>query len=617
MRRRFWWRSAVTTVAVATLAATVSAGTPAQAAGAPISGAGSTWAQNLVDQWRGSASQLGLAQVNYAGTGSADGRSQFGAGTVDFAVTDLTYAEAGEPAPSRASTYLPTVAGGLSLAYNLTIGGTRVTALRLSGASIAGIFTGTISSWDDLRIAQDNPGLHLPHLAITAVVRSDGTGDSYRLSDYVRRVAPAEWSSYCVAVGQAASCPATTTWPAPATSSLVRFPGALGVVGYTALPGSNGAITYAASSYALNANVPMAKVLNDAGYFVAPDPQNVSLTLLNAQLTAEGLPDPASVVHATDPRTYPLSFVSSTVAPTAVDSTFSLDQGTSLAAFEGYAVCEGQLKAPLLGYAALPLTLVNVSLARLASVPGAATPPSIAGCANPTLDHGSDVLQATVPQPPLCDAHARIQCGTGLIYPTITALRLTASSRATVAGSPLTLTARLTGTPVLSATATPLGHRKVVFEQRRQGATSWSVVASTVTGRTGVAAVLPRPDATTTYRVRCAAEGDFSGAVATLTVGVRFAVSARARAATVRQGQRIVLTGSVRPAGLPPQRRILVQELQGGRWVTLTRPLLGTNGRFSTRWSTERVGRHVFRVVMPADAIHLSGASAGVVVRVR
>jgi len=290
-------------VAVATLAATMSNAAPALAAtGVPISGAGSTWAQNLVDQWRRDANQLALAQVNYAGTGSADGRTQFAAGTVDFAVTDLTYAEAGEPAPSRALTYLPTVAGGLSLAYNLTIGGTRVTTLRLSGASIAGIFTGTISSWDDLRIARDNPGMHLPHLAITAVVRSDGAGDSYRLSDYVRRVAPTAWSSYCVAAGQAASCPATTTWPTAAPSGLVRFPGALGVVGYTALPGNNGAITYAASSYALNANVPMAKVLNDGGYFVAPGPQNVSLTLLNAQLTAEGLPDPATVVHATDPR---------------------------------------------------------------------------------------------------------------------------------------------------------------------------------------------------------------------------------------------------------------------------------------------------------------------------
>jgi hypothetical protein len=388
-------------------------------------------------------------------------------------------------------------------------------------------------------------------------------------------------------------------------------------VGYTALPGSNGAITYAASSYALNTNVPMAKVLNDGGYFVAPDPKNVSLTLLNAQLTAEGLPDPASVVHATDPRSYPLSFVSTTVAPTAVDGTFSLDKGTSLAAFEGYAVCEGQIKAPLLGYAALPLNLVNVSLGRLATVPGAATPPPIAACANPTLDNGSDVLRATVPQPPVCDADARIQCGTALSYPTITALRLTASSRPTVAGSPVTLAARLMGTPVLSATATPLGHRTVVFEQRPPGSTAWRVVATRVTGRTGVAAVVLRPVATSTYRVRYAAGGEFSGAVATLTVGVRFAVSARVQDTTVRSRQRIVLSGTVRPGGLAPQRRVLVQELRGGRWITLVRPMLRTTGRYSTWWSTGRLGRHVFRVVMPADASHLSGASAAVVVRVR
>jgi phosphate transport system substrate-binding protein len=604
-------------LAVATLATTTNAAPALAVTGVPISGAGSTWAQNAVDQWRRDAFLLGLGVVNFAGTGSADGRSQFSSGTADFAVTDLTYAEAGETAPTRAFTYLPMVAGGLSIAYNLTVAGSRVTALRLSGPTIAGIFTGAITAWDDPRIVRDNPGLHLPHLAVTAVVRSDATGDSYRLSDYLRRTASATWSAFCTAAALGANCPATAQWPTPAAAGLMPMPLALGVAGYTSLPTSNGAITYVATSYALNASLPSAKVRNAAGWFVGPEPQYVSLTLQKATLTADGPPDPASVVGATDRRSYPLSFVSSMVAPTAVDTSFSLDKGTTLGAFAAYSLCTGQTKAPLLGYAALPLDLLALSLTRLATVPGAATPPTVTSCGNPTVAAGSDVLDATVAQPPVCDADARIQCGTALIYPTVATARLTASSRTTVAGRPLTLTARLTGTSVLSGVTGPLRHRKVVVEQRRAGATSWTVVATPTTTSAGTATVVLRPIATSAYRVRYAAGAGTSGAAATLAVGVHFAVSARAQASTVRPLQRIVLSGAVRPGGLPPQRRVLVQELVTSRWVTIARPSLTSTGRFSTWWSTGRTGRHVFRVVMPADASHLSGASAAVVVLVR
>ena len=97
----------------------------------PISGAGSTWSQVAVDAWRADVRASGVV-VNYAGTGSTDGRSQFIQGTVDFANTEIPFQNPPEPGqqaevPSRPYAYLPIVAGGTSFMYNLTVGGQRVT----------------------------------------------------------------------------------------------------------------------------------------------------------------------------------------------------------------------------------------------------------------------------------------------------------------------------------------------------------------------------------------------------------------------------------------------------------------------------------------------------------
>ncbi len=102
----------------------------------PISGAGSTWSQNALDQWRRNVTQYGM-QINYQGTGSSDGRNQFRNGTVDFAVSEIPYGltDSGvvDYPPARKYAYMPIVAGGTAFMYNLKISGQRVTNLRLSG----------------------------------------------------------------------------------------------------------------------------------------------------------------------------------------------------------------------------------------------------------------------------------------------------------------------------------------------------------------------------------------------------------------------------------------------------------------------------------------------------
>ncbi|MCX6421085.1 MAG: substrate-binding domain-containing protein, partial [Actinobacteria bacterium] len=167
-------RIAAWLVSVVVVAAGLLAAGPAQAESyVPVSGAGSTWSQNAVDQWRRNVNQYGLT-VNFAGTGSSDGRQKFKDGNVDFAVSEIPYGITDEgtgisdPPPTRPFAYMPIVAGGTSFMYNLTIGGNRVTMLRLSGETIAKIFTGVITTWNDAAIKADNPGLaqYLPALKI-------------------------------------------------------------------------------------------------------------------------------------------------------------------------------------------------------------------------------------------------------------------------------------------------------------------------------------------------------------------------------------------------------------------------------------------------------------------
>jgi ABC-type phosphate transport system substrate-binding protein len=148
---------------------------PASAATyATISGAGSTWAQNAINTWISDDAAVGLT-VNYAGVGSTSGRNDFKQGTVNFAAAEIPYGvQEGNtinPPPARGYAYMPDVAGGIALMYNLSIAGQRVTNLRLSGAAIAGIFTGQITMWNDPRIAADNPGLTLPATQIIPAVR--------------------------------------------------------------------------------------------------------------------------------------------------------------------------------------------------------------------------------------------------------------------------------------------------------------------------------------------------------------------------------------------------------------------------------------------------------------
>jgi phosphate transport system substrate-binding protein len=428
--RRTFARAAATVVAVGgvLLPALLAVGAaPAGAAGyVPIYGEGSSWSANAIDQWASDVQADGM-RINYTSNGSTTGRQDFVNGLTDFAASDIPFqtnptdGSAPEHPQAGSYAYMPITAGGTVFMYNLEIDGSRVTNLRLSGENITKIFTGAITNWDDPALAADNPDLKLPNLPIVPVVRSDGAGDSYELTEWMINQYPSLWNSYCAAAGRAPACGATSFYPT--SGAMIAQSGDLGVAGYVSSSYANGSIGYVNYSYALEDHFPVAQLLNAAGYYTEPTPQNVAVSLLAAQVDTTDVNNPAlyltenltGVYTDQDPRTYPLSSYSYFILPTTVQGQFNTSKGTTLAAFSYFAMCQGQQQSAALGYSPMPINLVEASFDQIKKIPGAVVQNiNIQSCNNPTFTPtGTNLLATTAPNPPACDKQGTTQCTTG------------------------------------------------------------------------------------------------------------------------------------------------------------------------------------------------------------
>ena len=394
-------------LAVVTLVALVPA--PAQAAESyvPISGSGSTWSQNALDQWRKNVAENYGMTINYSGTGSTAGRTDFINQTVDFAVSEIPFQahpEDGSPSekPTTGYSYMPIVAGGTSLMYNLKIGGKRVTNLRLSGEVIAKIFSGQIAKWNDPAIQADNPALAMPDMSITPVYRSDGSGTSAQFTAWMKAQFPSIWT-----FGMRSQFPQVT----PAFKGQN---GSLGVAGYVSQNYGEGAITYVEYSYAMKSGFPVVKVLNNAGYFVEPTYQSVAVALMSAKINEDLTQNLDGVYTSSDPRAYPMSSYSYMIVPTETTKVFTVEKGRTLSQFAAYMLCEGQQKASSLGYSPLPMNLVEAGSEVLQRIPGSVGAIDFGRCNNPTFKPGdspsNNQLALTAPTPPDCDKAGPKQC---------------------------------------------------------------------------------------------------------------------------------------------------------------------------------------------------------------
>ncbi|MFD4944359.1 phosphate ABC transporter substrate-binding protein PstS [Streptomyces sp. NPDC058409] len=392
---------------------------------AKITGSGSTWSSNAVNQWiRNVKANYGMT-VNFTDNGSSQGREQFKNNVVDFAVSEIPYGlkEQGvtDQPPRRGYAYMPIVAGGTSFMYNLKIGGKQVTNLRLSGDVLAKIFTGQITRWNDAAIRTDNPGLNMPARQIIPVVRSDGSGTSAQFTTWMAKEETGIWNDYCKRTGRGSNCGMTSNYPLLSGSAMVSKYGSLGVSGHVRQPSGEGAITYVEYSYAIKTGFPVAKVLNRNGYYVEPTASSVAVALTKAEINQNKrsvnyltqILD--GVYRNTDSRTYPLSSYSYMILPTEEEANFTKAKGNSLGTFGRYFLCDGQQQADELGYSPLPKNLVEAGFDQLRKVPGAPTSSiNINSCRNPTFSSdGTNTLAKNAPYPKSCDKKGSKQCSDG------------------------------------------------------------------------------------------------------------------------------------------------------------------------------------------------------------
>jgi ABC-type phosphate transport system substrate-binding protein len=440
------WRIAAVALTSATAAcAALLPAAPVSAAPkyVPITGAGSTWSGTAFQDWTAGVTQFGM-KVTYLGGGSSVGRQDFADATTTFGASDIPYGvndgTTTDPAPARGYAYMPDTAGGTVFMYNLKIGTRRVTNLRLSGAAIAGIFTAKITSWNNPIIKADNPGLNMPNKPIIPVVRSDGSGATALLTQWMLATEKSYWTNYCKA-NQISVCTQTSNYPKLPGSRMVAQNGDLGVAGYVSQQQSDGAIGYVQDSYAIATGFPVVLLLNKAGYYTEPTAGHVAVSLLKAKVkgcnqttgvcsnpTNDPLyltQDLSGVYNDLDKRTYELSGYSYMILPTdlSVQGKFTSAQGYTLGAFGAYLLCNGQAPLDQLGYSSLPINLVLAGFTQLQRIPGNAVPTTgvaqIQSCRNPTFDAsdtlGHNKLAETDPFPPACDKRGPTQCvaGTG------------------------------------------------------------------------------------------------------------------------------------------------------------------------------------------------------------
>lgn len=280
--------------------------------------------------------------VNYAGGGSGQGKKDLAAGTVQWAGTDSKVSDADMSGFPNGVLYFPTVAAPITISYNVK----GVDELNLSQETLAGIFVGAIKTWNDPKIAADNPDANLPSTAITLAVRSDGSGTTSTFSKYLAKVAP---SIFTLTPGD------TVQWPNAQAGN--GNPGVAQIITQT-----DGAIGYVDFSDAQNSNLTFANIKNKAGEFITPSTDAASAALAGATIGSDLFID---ALDATGADAYPIT-AGTYVLVTKVQK----DQATAnnIKGWINYLLTDAQDLAAEVDFAKLPTELQSQAIAQLASI---------------------------------------------------------------------------------------------------------------------------------------------------------------------------------------------------------------------------------------------------------
>jgi phosphate transport system substrate-binding protein len=311
-----------------------------------MSGAGATFPlplyTKMFDVYSGSTG----VHVNYQGIGSGGGIKALTDKTVDFGASDAFLSVAETTAMGGPVLHIPTCVGAVVLTYNLDGNPT----LRFDARTVSDIFLGTITRWNDSRIAALNPGVTLPDLTITTIHRSDGSGTTSIFTNYLSVAVPT-WKSK-VGAGKSVS------WPVGL--------GGKGNDGVAGLVSQNrGAIGYVELVYAIGSKLSYATMRNSSGNFVVA---SLASTGRAAQVQ---LPDDLKVLlmNSSDPQAYPIAaFTWLLVYREQKYAGRTLGQAIALKRLLNWMLTTAQSVNEGLGYGTLPATAVTKALALVSSM---------------------------------------------------------------------------------------------------------------------------------------------------------------------------------------------------------------------------------------------------------
>jgi len=299
-----------------------------------LNGAGSTFVYPVMGRWIQDFQQSHTnVRINYQSIGSGGGIQQVKSGTVDFGASDAPLSDS-DMAQMAPVVQFPESAGPVCVTYNLD--GLQ-NPLQLSADTLAGIFLGKITSWQDPSVTKDNPGQKLPNTKILVVHRAESSGTTAAFTTYLAAVNP-EWAQ-TVSKGTA-----------------VKWPTGLGAKGSEGVTGqvkqSPGAISYVELTYATQNKLPVAAIKNQAGKYVLPSTSGTTAAIdaFKDQL-AQDARIPIANPPATAPDAYPISTLTFLIIP---KDGKDVQKRTALKQFLTYVVTDGQQGASGLNYAPLP-----------------------------------------------------------------------------------------------------------------------------------------------------------------------------------------------------------------------------------------------------------------------
>ena len=309
-----------------------------------MTGAGATFSYPIYSKWFAEYANVDPSvRFNYQSIGSGGGQKQIIAQTVDFGATDSPMSDQNLAKAPGVIRHIPTVAGAVALTYNLP--GNPI--LKFDGPTVAGIFLGAITRWNDPAIAAQNPGVKLPESDIIVVHRSDGSGTTFIFTDYLSKVS-ADWKSKVGA------------------NTAVRWPTGLGADGNDGVSGqiaqTPSTFGYVELIYAVQNKMPVAQLKNAAGNYVSPTTDSVTAALSSAEI-----PDDFrfSMTDALGAGSYPISGVTWLLVYQKQDNA---EKGRKMVEFLKWALTKGEDMAEPLDYAPLPQALRDRVLKRIAEM---------------------------------------------------------------------------------------------------------------------------------------------------------------------------------------------------------------------------------------------------------